>query len=326
MESMESAANAVGRIQEIRQEVMTQMHRVIVGHDTIIDHLLTALITSGHVLLEGVPGTAKTLMVKTLAHIIQADFKRIQFTPDLMPSDIVGTNVFDLRSNRFELAKGPVFTDLLLGDEINRAPAKTQSALLEAMEEKHVSIDGTTYDLSSLFTVFATQNPIESEGTYPLPEAQLDRFLIKALVPYPTADDEERILTMFNEGFDSHNVSSAGVTPSLSPQHIEDARKASLAIRVEPQLISYIRKITHATRDSHSLIIGAGPRASIHLLLTSKVVAALRHREFVTPDDVRFMAYPVLRHRIILEPEVEIDGATSEEVIEQLLGSIEVPR
>ncbi len=319
--------NALEQLRATRAEVVAQMGKVIVGQDAILEHLFVALLAGGHVLLEGVPGVAKTLMVKTLAHVIRADFKRIQFTPDLMPSDILGTSIFDFQSQRFHLTHGPIFTDLCLADEINRAPAKTQSALLEAMEERTVSIDGQRHDLGSLFMVCATQNPVESEGTYPLPEAQLDRFLLKIKVPYPTAEEEDRILEKFNDGFDPHDIAGAGVQAVLTVDDVERLRSfAASQVRAEASIIQYIRRVVHATRQSQSVLLGGGPRASINLLKCAKVVAALRGRDFITPDDVKFMAYPVLRHRLILEPEVEIDGVTTEEVISQILSSVEVPR
>ncbi len=314
-------------LQDVRERVIAEMGKVIVGQDAILEHLFVALLARGHVLLEGVPGVAKTLMVKTLGHVIQADFKRIQFTPDLMPSDIQGTNVFDFQHQKFHLTRGPIFTDLCLADEINRAPAKTQSALLEAMEERTVSIDGQRHDLGPLFMVCATQNPVESEGTYPLPEAQLDRFLLKVKVPYPTAEEEDEILHKFDRGFDPHDIAAAGVQPILTAADIERMRVlAQESVHAEASMVSYIRRVVHATRQSPSLLLGGGPRASINLLKCAKVVAALRGRDFITPDDVKFMAYPVLRHRLILEPEVEIDGITTEEVIGQILATVEVPR
>jgi MoxR-like ATPase len=321
-----SAGTDLSALTDLRATVIGELRKVIVGQEAILEHLLVALIARGHILLEGVPGVAKTLMVRVLAHVIDADFKRIQFTPDLMPSDILGTNIFSLQDQTFRLIQGPIFTDLCLADEINRAPAKTQSALLEAMEERTVSIDGHRHDLGSLFMVCATQNPVESEGTYPLPEAQLDRFLLKVKVPYPTADEEDRILEKFNAGFDPHDIKGAGVEQKVDKASIVEARELVNKVRVQPQIIRYIRQIVHGTRSSPSLMLGGGPRASIYLLTCSKVAAGLRGRDFVTPDDVKFMAYPVLRHRLILEPEVELDGISTEEIIGQILSTIEVPR
>ena len=319
-------AAELNALRDLREKLLAEMRKIIVGQDAILEHLFVALLARGHVLLEGVPGVAKTLMVKTLANVIQADFKRIQFTPDLMPSDILGTNVFQFQEQRFHLTRGPIFTDLCLADEVNRAPAKTQSALLEAMEERTVSIDGSRHDLGSLFMVCATQNPVESEGTYPLPEAQLDRFLLKLKVPYPTAEEEDEILRKFDGGFDPHDIAGAGVRPVVDARLVEQMRQVVDKVRAEASIVGYIRRIVHATRQSPSLLLGGGPRASIYLLKCAKVVAALRGRDFITPDDVKFMAYPVLRHRLILEPEVEIDGVSTEEVIGQILASVEVPR
>jgi MoxR-like ATPase len=313
-------------LREARGALLGELRRAIVGQEAVLEHLLVALLVRGHVLLEGVPGVAKTLMVKALAHSLQAQFRRIQFTPDLMPSDILGTSVFQLQDQSFRLNRGPIFTDLCLADEINRAPAKTQSALLEAMEERRVSLDGEEHGLGDLFMVCATQNPVESEGTYPLPEAQLDRFLLKVQVPYPTAQEEDELLRRFNAGFSPHDLEALGVRRLFSPEDIRRARRAVEAVRAEEGVLGYVRRLVHATRSSPSLRLGGGPRASIHLLMCAKAAAALRGRDFVTPDDVKFMAPPVLRHRLILEPEVEIDGVTVEEVIQQLLASVEVPR
>jgi MoxR-like ATPase len=320
------AAQELVWLGKVRQALLGQVRKVIVGQEAIQEAILVALLVRGHVLLEGVPGVAKTLLVKVLARVIQADFKRIQFTPDLMPADILGTNVFNLQEQRFDLTRGPIFTDLCLADEINRAPAKTQSALLEAMEERRVSIDGEDHDLGEVFMVFATQNPVESEGTYPLPEAQLDRFLLKLKVPYPTAAEEDELLSRFAAGFNPHDLDASGVQPVLNRELLARARRAVSLVRVEPSLLGYIRRLVHSTRSSPLVMLGGGPRASINLLKASMAVAALRGRDFVTPDDIKFMARPVLRHRLVLEPEVELDGGTPEEVIDRLLAEVEVPR
>ncbi|HCF60744.1 MAG TPA: magnesium chelatase, partial [Myxococcales bacterium] len=248
------------------------------------------------------------------------------FTPDLMPADILGTSVFDLRQNVFSLAKGPIFTDLLLADEINRAPAKTQAALLEAMQERTVSLEGAHHTLPSIFTVFATQNPVESEGTYPLPEAQLDRFLLKIEVGYPAPDEEDAILEMVDKGFDAGNLDRAGVGQAVSIEQLVALRGALSAVAVERPVRDYLRKIVSATRASPRVRLGAGPRAAVHLLLASKALAVLMGRAFVTPDDVRRLVGPVLRHRLLLSPDAEIDGATPHEVLEEILQSVEVPR
>lgn len=318
--------DALERLAAVREAALAQLGKVIVGQEAILEHLLIALLVRGHVLLEGVPGVAKTLMVKALARVVAARSDRIQFTPDLMPADILGTQVFDLEQQRFHLVRGPIFTELCLADEINRAPARTQAALLQAMEERQVSIDGEHHPLGSLFMVCATQNPIESEGTYPLPEAQLDRFLLKLHVPYPTAAEEDRILERVHGGFDAHDLQSAGVEAALDAARIEAARELVVRVGVEPSLLRYVRQLVHATRASGWLLYGAGPRASINLLVCAKAVAGLRGRGFVTPDDVKFMARPVLRHRVVLQPEVEIDGVTADDVIERLLAEVEVPR
>jgi len=310
------------RYQHIREE----MAKVVVGQEEVIEQIVIAFFSGGHVLLEGVPGTAKTLLAKTLAHIIRADFNRIQFTPDLMPSDIIGTNVFDMNSSRFYLKRGPIFTNILLGDEINRAPAKTQSALLEAMEERQVTIDGVRYPLSEPFMVLATQNPVEYEGTYPLPEAQLDRFMFKILVDYPSRAVEEDVLRRYHQGFDARQLEKTGITPVLSPADLPAIREEIQAVRVEDGILAYIATIAEASRRSRELILGGSPRASITLLLTAKTRAALLGRDFVTPDDVKAVALPTYRHRIILRPEAEIDGVTPDEAIKRIFASVEAPR
>jgi MoxR-like ATPase len=256
-----------------------------------------------------VPGVAKTLMAKALARSVSAEFKRIQFTPDLMPADILGTSIFDLKSQSFVLVRGPIFTDLLLADEINRAPAKTQSALLEAMQERSVTLEGRHSPLSPFFTVFATQNPVESEGTYPLPEAQLDRFLFKIEIGYPSTSDEDAMLEAVNRGFDSGDLQRAGVTPVITRDELVAARAAMHEVTIEPAVLGYVRKLVGATRGSPRIRLGAGPRASVHLLLASKALAALRGRGFVTPDDVRSLV-----------------GATPTEVLREVVGAVEVPR
>ncbi len=306
----------------LRQEA----DKVLVGLAEPFELLVVALLTGGHVLLEGVPGTAKTLMAKTLARLVQTEFTRIQFTPDMMPSDILGTSVFDINSGKFYLKRGPIFTNLLLADEINRAPAKTQSALLEAMEERQVNLDGTRYPLSAPFMVVATQNPIEYEGTYPLPEAQLDRFLFKVLVPYSPLEDEVEILRRYHRGFDAHDLDAAGLQPVLSAEGVARARELAVRVVVEEGILNYIAQIAAASRRSTDLILGASPRASTHVLLASKVYAALQGRDYVSPDDVKYILFPVLRHRIMLKPEAEIEGLDADAVIQRLLRQVEVPR
>jgi MoxR-like ATPase len=307
-------------------EIFQEMRKVIVGQEEAMRGLLIALFCQGHALLEGVPGTAKTLMVRALARIVQLRFTRIQFTPDLMPSDVVGTNVFDLQKNEFVLRRGPIFTDLLLADEINRTPAKTQAALLEAMQERRVTIDGVPYPLGSAFTVYATQNPIEYEGTYPLPEAQLDRFLLKIQVGYPSEWEEDRILDFYNRGLEPHRVDTSNVEPRLTAEDIAQCREVIRNLRMDDTLVSYVRQLMVATRQSDEILVGCGPRAGIHLLLASKAHAALNGREFVTPDDIQTMAFPTLRHRLILNPEAQAEGLTTDEVIRSVLDKVPVPR
>ncbi|HWQ36212.1 MAG TPA: MoxR family ATPase [Blastocatellia bacterium] len=309
-------------VAHIRQEV----HKVIVGQDDVIDQILICLFAEGHALIEGVPGTAKTLMVKTLARIVGAGFNRIQFTPDLMPSDITGTNVFNFNTSQFTLRHGPVFTDILLADEINRTPPKTQAALLEAMEERQVTIDGETHPLSPLFLVLATENPIEYEGTYPLPEAQLDRFLLKILISYPTVEQERDVIARWQAGFSSRKLDAVDLEPVNDPAMIPHCRAMVRRVRVETGVQNYLVEIVRRTREHPSLLWGASPRASVALLMASKALAAMRGRDFATPDDVRDVVHPALRHRILPRSEAEIEGITPELVLDEILGSIEVPR
>jgi MoxR-like ATPase len=313
-------------LQKVSLRLREEANKVIVGLNGPFELLVVALFTGGHVLLEGVPGTAKTLMAKTLAHLVQAQFTRIQFTPDLMPSDILGTSVFDLSSGTFNLRKGPIFTQILLGDEINRAPAKTQSALLEAMEEKQINLEGTRHELARPFMVIATQNPIEYEGTYPLPEAQLDRFLFKVLVPYSPMADEIEVLRRYHRGFDAHNLAAANLQPVLTAQQVNEARQLINQVVVEEGILNYIVQIIAASRQSPDVILGASTRAATHVLLASKSLAAMQGRNFVVPDDVKFVVPPVFRHRLILKPEVEIEGLDADAVIQRILGKVQVPR
>jgi MoxR-like ATPase len=298
----------------------------VVGQEAAVELMLVALFTRGHVLLEGVPGTAKTLMAKTLAALVNAEFRRIQFTPDLMPSDVVGTVVFDMQSSQFHLKRGPIFTQILLADEINRAPAKTQAALLEAMEERQVSIEGDTHALADPFMVIATQNPVEMDGTYPLPEAQLDRFLFKIKVGYLDRAHETEVLRRYHEGFDAHDIDGAGVRPVVDPSHLAQIRQIIRAVRVEAGILDYIAAITEATRRSPDLTLGASTRAGVALLLASKTYAALRGRDYVSPDDVKALVPPTLRHRVILRPEAEIEGLDADSIFRRVLAQVEVPR
>ena len=306
--------------------ILNELRKVIVGQDDIIEQILVAVLAEGHALLEGVPGTAKTLTVKTLAQIIGADFSRIQFTPDLTPSDITGTNVFNMQTSQFSLRQGPIFTDILLADEINRTPPKTQAALLEAMEERQTTIDGERHRLSPIFTVLATENPIEYEGTYPLPEAQLDRFLLKILIDYPTAEAEQEIIMRWDSGFNSHHLEQMNIEPLPDSSSIQQCRFEVKQMRMEAGVQKYIVDIVRKTRSHPTILYGASPRAAIALLLCSKALAAIRGREFPTPDDVRDVALPVLRHRLALRAEAELDGATTDMVISDIIKTIEVPR
>ena len=306
--------------------ILNELRKTIVGQDEVIEQILVTLYAEGHALIEGVPGTAKTLAVKTLAHIIGARFSRIQFTPDLMPSDITGTNVFNMQTSQFSLRQGPIFTDILLADEINRTPPKTQAALLESMEERQTTIDGERYPLSPLFTVLATENPIEYEGTYPLPEAQLDRFLMKILIGYPDADEEGEIVARWDAGFNSRHLQDVHIDQLPDADAILKCRKEVSEMRMEHGVQKYVVEIVRRTREHPNLLYGASPRASVALLLCSKALAAIRGREFPTPDDVRDVALPVMRHRLTLRAEAELDGATADAVISDIVRTIEVPR
>jgi len=306
--------------------ILNELRKTIVGQDEVIEQIMVAVLAEGHALLEGVPGTAKTLTVKTLAQILGAHYSRIQFTPDLMPSDITGTNVFNMQTSQFSLRQGPIFTDVLLADEINRTPPKTQAALLEAMEERQTTIDGERHALSPIFTVLATENPIEYEGTYPLPEAQLDRFLLKIVIDYPGQEDEQEIVARWDAGFNSHHLDRLDIMPLPDPSAIQHCRAEVRAMRMEPGVQKYIVEIVRNTRNHPTILYGASPRASIALLLCSKALAAIRGRDFPTPDDIRDIAMPVLRHRLALRAEAELEGATTDAVISDILKTVEVPR
>ena len=301
-----------------------EIHKIIVGQDEVIDLMLAGLLSSGHVLLEGVPGIAKTLIAKLLAKTLSVDFSRIQFTPDLMPTDVTGTTVFNMQKSEFTFNKGPIFSNFVLIDEINRAPAKTQAALFEVMEERQISIDGKTHHLEFPFFVIATQNPIEQEGTYKLPEAQLDRFIFRIKMKYPSLENEKDILKRFSEDFSLSSISN--VNPILSSTDLASFKTIIEKIHIKDELIDYIAKITHATRNHGSIFLGASPRASLAILRSSKALAALSGRNFVTPDDIRRVANPVMNHRIILTPEKEMEGVTADDIISEISLSIEVPR
>ncbi|MFY9608093.1 MAG: MoxR family ATPase [Blastocatellia bacterium] len=303
-----------------------EIRKAIVGQEQVVEQVLIALFTEGHALIEGVPGTAKTLLVKVLARAVGAQFGRIQFTPDLMPADVTGTNIFNMATSTFSLRHGPIFTDLLLADEINRTPPKTQAALLEAMEERQVTIDGDLHTLSPLFTVLATQNPIEYEGTYPLPEAQLDRFMLKIAVQYPSAAEELRVVANWDGGFNARRLDDIDIRPVSDSAAILTCRSEVRRVTVEEGVQRYIVSIIRATREAQTISWGASPRAAVALLLSSKALAAVRGRSFVTPDDVKEIAKPVLRHRIVLRSEAEIEGMSSDQALDEVISGIEVPR
>ncbi len=307
-------------------QVRAEVAKAVVGQDAVVSGLVIALLADGHVLLEGVPGVAKTLLVRSLAAALSLDTKRVQFTPDLMPGDVTGSLIYDARTAEFEFRKGPVFTNLLLADEINRTPPKTQAALLEAMEERQVSVDGVPRPLPEPFMVIATQNPVEYEGTYPLPEAQLDRFLVKLNVPLPGRDDEFGMLRRHAEGFDPRDLAGAGLRAVAGPAELAAGRAAAARVSVAPEVLSYIVDLCRATRSSPSVSLGASPRGATALLRTSRAWAWLSGRDFVTPDDVKALARPTLRHRLALRPEAELEGATTDAVLEGVLATVPVPR
>ncbi|MCE3033508.1 MULTISPECIES: AAA family ATPase [Streptomyces] len=308
------------------ESLRAEIAKAVVGQDPAVTGLVVALLCRGHVLLEGVPGVAKTLLVRALASALELDTKRVQFTPDLMPSDITGSLVYDTRSAEFSFQPGPVFTHLLLADEINRTPPKTQSALLEAMEERQVTVDGTPRPLPEPFLVAATQNPVEYEGTYPLPEAQLDRFLLKLTIPLPSRENEIDVLTRHASGFDPRDLRAAGIRPVAGPADLDAARAAVAATTVSPEITAYVVDICRATRESPSLTMGVSPRGATALLSTARAWAWLTGRDYVTPDDVKALALPTLRHRVQLRPEAEMEGVTADSVINAVLAHVPVPR
>ncbi|MGA2511469.1 MAG: MoxR family ATPase [Candidatus Acidiferrales bacterium] len=313
--------NAAALASHVRKE----FSKIIVGQNDALDQLLLVVLTRGHALVEGVPGLAKTLAVKCLAQVFQLQYQRVQCTPDLIPADILGGNIFQPAEGTFRLHRGPVFTDLLLVDEINRMPPRTQSALLEAMEELQVTIDGTSYQLSRSFSVFATQNPVEFEGTYPLPEAQLDRFLMKIRIGYPEASQESEILARYQGGFEARNLDQAGLV-SVSADALQAAREECARVRVEPKLFDYIVSIVRTTRDSVAVSLGGSPRAAVAMMLASKALAAIEGRDFLIPDDVKAVAAPILRHRMLLKPEADLEGISPDQVIAEVLAGIAVPK
>ncbi|MDO0933639.1 MoxR family ATPase [Streptomyces sp. DG2A-72] len=318
----EDAGNARAALEALRAEIA----KAVVGQDPAVTGLVVALLCRGHVLLEGVPGVAKTLLVRALASALELDTKRVQFTPDLMPSDVTGSLVYDTRTAEFSFQPGPVFTNLLLADEINRTPPKTQSSLLEAMEERQVTVDGTPRPLPEPFLVAATQNPVEYEGTYPLPEAQLDRFLLKLTIPLPSRQDEIAVLTRHSEGFNPRDLRAAGLRPVAGPAALEAARAAVAKTAVSPEITGYVVDICRATRESPSLTLGVSPRGATALLATSRAWAWLTGRDYVIPDDVKALALPTLRHRVQLRPEAEMEGVTADSVINAILAQVPVPR
>jgi MoxR-like ATPase len=303
-----------------------EVAKAVVGQDAVVTGLVIALLCRGHVLLEGVPGVAKTLLIRTLGQALKLDFKRVQFTPDLMPGDVTGSLVYDNRTSAFEFREGPVFTNLLLADEINRTPPKTQASLLESMEERQVSVEGMPRALPDPFVVCATQNPIEYEGTYPLPEAQLDRFLVKLNVPVPSREDEIAVLQRHASGFDPRDLDAAGVSPVAGPEDLAAGREAVRRIRVDPKISGYVVDLCRATRQSPALQLGVSPRGATALLATARAWAWLSGRDYVRPDDVKALARPTLRHRVQLRPEAELEGATTDGVLDGVLTTVPAPR
>lgn len=322
----ESGMESPIKTKALFEAIKAELSKAIVGQEQVIDEIITVFLSRGHVLLEGVPGIAKTLMVRALAKVINASFKRVQFTPDLMPGDLTGINVFNPSKGEFELRRGPIFTDLLLADEINRTPPKTQSALLEAMQERQVTIDGVSWPLNSIFTVFATQNPIEYEGTYPLPEAELDRFMMKIKIDYPSADEERDVILRFHERGEFFNLEELGIRQIADERTVNEVREEIRGIRVEKSIAEYVVKIISETRKHPYIALGASPRGGLSFIAVAKTEAARNGRSYVVPDDIKDFAKPILRHRLILRPEAEIEGLSADDVIDEIIEQVPVPR
>lgn len=314
----------VTQIQETVDKVRAEVQKIIIGQDDLIELMMVAIFAGGHVLLEGVPGVAKTLSSKLIAKTLSVDFTRIQFTPDLMPADVTGTSVYNMKMGEFMFNKGPIFSNMVLIDEINRAPAKTQASLFEVMEEKQVSVDGTTYKMSYPFMVIATQNPIEQEGTYKLPEAQLDRFIFRLRLDYPSLEEEQLILRRFRDDFNKRQTTD--VRAVLTAREVQRCQDLVEKIHIKDELLDYIAALVNNTRNNGDLFLGASPRASLSIMQTAKAVAAINGRDFVTPDDIQYVAFPVLNHRIILTPEREMEGMDVQDVVKDIIAKVEVPR
>lgn len=316
----------LAQVESLYERAVAEIGKVVVGQEELIEGTLMALICEGNVLIEGVPGLGKTLLVNTLSKVLNCDYGRIQFTPDLMPSDLTGHSIYNMQEQRFTFNPGPIFTNLLLADEVNRAPAKTQSALLEAMQERQVTVDGESYPLQRPFITIATQNPLEQEGTYPLPEAQLDRFMFKLLVDYPSTDQERKILSHYAEGRDNRDLSQFDLQAVMNGEDVRAIQAAIVGVIVEPSIIDYITNVIAKTRAWHTISVGASPRAGVHILLAARAMAACRGRDFVVPDDVKELAPWVLRHRLRLRPDAEIEGVSPDDVIGEVLEAVEAPR